>query len=311
MILTKGGRHEEDDRSMIVGTNPRIRRIALETWRPVGGLLMWSILVTLVHYAFQVKEPPLPMPLFGAALTLFLGFRTNAAYARWWEARGLWGSLINSSRSLARMTVTLTRSKDGDAIKLRNWVIRHTITYAHVLRCQLRGQDPSPEVKRILGQDEIRHVMIRNNKPNALLEDVSLAYDEALGAGRISGLQQTMIEGVLTDITNAQGGMERIKNTPLPSGFRAFPNIATWMFCMLLPFEIVEDVAWATPLLSTLIGLVFVSALRIAEDLTDPFSNDVHDVPLTAMCRTIEIDLLQILEEDAPEPLAPVDGVLW
>jgi len=296
---------------MIVGTNPRIRQIALETWRPVGALLMWSIMVTVLHHALQVKEPPLPMPLFGAALTLFIGFRTNAAYARWWEARGLWGSLINSSRSLARITVSLTRSKDEEAAKLRGWVIKHTITYAHVLRCQLRGQDPSPEVARILGEGEIRHVMVRTNKPNALLEDVSIAYDEALHDDRIGALQQTMIEGVLTDMTNAQGGMERIKNTPLPSGFRAFPNIATWLFCMLLPFEIVEDVSWATPLLATLIGLVFVSALRIAEDLTDPFSNDVHDVPLSAMCRTIEIDLLQILEEEATEPLKPVDGVLW
>jgi putative membrane protein len=296
---------------MIVGNKPRLRQIALEVWKPLTALLMWDVLVVVCHYAFELKEPPLPMPLLGAALSLYIGFRTNAAYARWWEARGLWGSLINSSRSLARMTVSLTRSEDDWADKLRRSVIKHQVTFAHVLRCQLRGQDPTAVVDRILGQDEIPHVMERMNRPNALLEDVSIAYGEALDEGRINPMQQTMVEGILTDIANAQGGMERIKNTPLPSGFRAFPKIATHLFCMLLPFEIVADVGYATPILSTMIGMIFVSALKIAEDLTDPFANDVHDVPLLAMCTTIEIDLMQTLHLEAPEPLKPVAGVLW
>jgi len=297
---------------MIVGTKPRLRQIELEVWKPIVILFLWDVIVTVCHYAFELKEPPLPMPLFGAALTLFLGFRTNAAYARWWEARGLWGSLINSSRSLARITVTLTRSKDEAALALRDSVIRHQITFAHVLRCQLRGQDPQEDVLRILGEKEIPHVMERTNRPNALLEDVSTAYGQALDDGIITEIQQTMVESTLTDIANAQGGMERIKNTPLPSGFRAFPSLATAIFCLFLPMELVQDIGWLTPVVSTLIGMIFVSALRIAEDLSDPFANDVHDVPLLAMCRTIEIDLLQTIDgKDVPGPLKAIDGVLW
>jgi putative membrane protein len=297
---------------MIVGTKPRLRQIEIEVWKPIAILFLWDVIVTVCHYAFELKEPPLPMPLFGAALTLFLGFRTNAAYARWWEARGLWGSLINSSRSLARITVSLTRSRTDETLELRNSVIRHQITFAHVLRCQLRGQDPQEDIRRILDEKEIPHVMVRNNRPNALLEDVSIAYGEAFDKGIITDIQQSRVEGVLNDIANAQGGMERIKNTPLPSGFRAFPSLATAVFCLFLPLELVEDIGWATPIVSTLIGMIFVSALRIAEDLSDPFANDVHDVPLLAMCRTIEIDLLQTIDaEEIPEPLKPVDGVLW
>ena len=296
---------------MIVGTTPRLRQIALEVWKPLTALLLWDVLVVVCHYAFDLKEPPLPITLFGAALTLYIGFRTNAAYARWWEARGLWGSLINSSRNLARFTYTLTRDGSPEAMKLRTWVMKHQATYANVLRCQLRGQDPTPEVDRILGPGEIEHVMARTNRPNALLQDVSTAYGEALDEGRINPMQQATVEGILTDIANAQGGMERIKNTPLPSGFRAFPAIATRVFCMLIPVEIVADVGYATPILSTLIGMVFMSALRIAEDLTDPFANDVHDVPLTAMCTTIEIDLMELIDAEAPKPLKPVAGVLW
>ena len=105
--------------------------------------------------------------------------------------------------------------------------------------------------------------------------------------------------------------MERIKNTPLPNGFRFFPNLFTRVFCVLLPIALVESLGLATPIGSTLIGLVFLAVLSIGEDLTDPFANSVHDVPLTAMCRTIEIDLLQTAGLSAPEPLAPVHGVLW
>lgn len=296
---------------MIVGTTPRLRQIALEVWRPLTALFLWDVAVTVFHYAFHVKEPPLPIALFGAALSLFLGFRTNAAYARWWEARTLWGALINSSRSLARITISLTRSGGDACAELRQSVILHQITFAHVLRCQLRGQDPSADIERILGENEIKHVLDRSNRPNALLEDISVAYGEALDEGGINPIQQSIVEAALTDIANAQGGMERIKNTPLPSGFRAFPNLATRVFCLLLPIELVADIGWVTPLLSTLIGMIFVAALRIAEDLSDPFSNDVHDVPLSAMCTTIEIDLKQALGMEAPTPLQPVGGVLW
>lgn len=296
---------------MIVGTTPRLRQIVLEVWRPIAALLIWDVAVTVAHFWFDLKEPPLPMPLFGAALTLFLGFRTNAAYGRWWEARTLWGALINSSRSLARITVTLTRQKDGEADDLRDSVILHMVTFVHVLRCQLRGQDPSADIQRILGEKEIPHILERHNRPNALLEDISVVYGEALDRDRINPIQQRIVEATLTDIANAQGGMERIKNTPLPSGFRAFPNLATRIFCIFLPIELVADIGYATPIVSTLIGMVFVAALRIAEDLSDPFANDVHDVPLLSMCTTIEIDLMQTIGRPSPEPLKAADGVLW
>ncbi|KAJ8138909.1 hypothetical protein OY671_007878, partial [Metschnikowia pulcherrima] len=103
--------------------------------------------------------------------------------------------------------------------------------------------------------------------------------------------------------------MERIKNTPSPNGFRFFPNLFTRVFCVSLPIASVESLGLATPIGSTLIGLVFLAVSSIGEDSTDPFANSVHDVPLTAMCRTIEIDLLQTAESPAPEPSTPDHGV--
>ncbi|MBB3880918.1 bestrophin family protein [Sphingomonas pseudosanguinis] len=294
---------------MIVGATPRFRQIILEVWKPLTILFVWDVAVTVFHFSFPIKEPPLPTALFGTAIALFMGFRTNAAYARWWEARTLWGALINASRSLARITRTLTKSEPDS--EMRHGVILRQIAFAHSIRHQLRRDAPYEDIARLAGQDVADRAVARQNPANLLLEEIAEIFGDAQAEGRIDAIQQATVERVLIDISNAQGGMERIKNTPLPNGFRFFPNLFTRLFCILLPIALVESLGIATPIGSTLIGLVFLAVLSIGEDLTDPFANSVHDVPLTAMCRTIEIDLLQTADLPAPEPLKPVHGVLW
>ena len=295
---------------MIVGATPRFRQIMFEVWKPLTILFVWDVAVTAFHFMTPIKEPPLPTALFGTAIALFMGFRTNAAYARWWEARTLWGALINASRSLSRVARSLSEGKD-DAEGLHQDVVRRQIAFAHAIRCQLRREPAYDEIRRIAGETLAEMVVKKTNPANAILNSISLLFASALANRRIDTIQQAMVERVLVDIANAQGGMERIKNTPLPNGFRFFPNLFTRLFCLLLPIALVESLGLWTPIGSTLIGLVFLAVLSIGEDLTDPFANTVHDVPLTAMCRTIEIDLLQAIGDPAPEPLTPEKGVLW
>ncbi|MEW5683295.1 MAG: bestrophin family ion channel [Pseudomonadota bacterium] len=297
---------------MIVGAVPRLRQIVREVWRPLTILFVWDVAVTVFHFAYiPIKEPPLPLALFGTALALFLGFRTNAAYARWWEARTLWGAIVNASRSLARLSVSLSRAGGADVEWLRDKVVIRQIAFAHALRCQLRGQPTQDETVRVLGA-EAEGLTGRRNPANALLEEISACFADALKVRQIAPVQQTFAERTLTDIANAQGGLERIRNTPMPMGFRFLPMLFARIFCVLLPITMVEQLGLATPVGSTLIGLVFLAALSIGEDLTDPFSNSVHDVPLSAITRTIEIDLLQAIGREAPEALGPDEhGVLW
>lgn len=292
---------------MIVGTRPQLRRIVMEIWKPLTALFAWDVAVTAFHFiCTPIKEPPLPIALFGTALALFLGFRTNAAYARWWEARTLWGALINASRTLSRIVGSvLPGGPEFEVISLRQ------IAFAHTMRLQLRGEDSAAELDRLIGPEAARTVAARTNRPNALLEAISRQVSDARSDGRIDSIQQELVERTLTDIANAQGGMERIKSTPLPAGFRFLPSIFTRVFCLLLPIAMVEQLGLLTPIGSTLVGLVFLSVWSIGEDLTDPFANTVHDVPLSAMCRTIEIDLTEALGRTAPEKLGPVHDVLW
>jgi len=294
---------------MIVDATPRFKHIIAEVWRPLGALFLWDSIVTITYYKLPFHAPSLPLTLFGSALALFLGFRVNSAYERWWESRGLWGLMINASRNLARMGCNYL--PDREARDLQRTVALRQIAYVNALRCQLRRQDPAPTVLQFLSPAEANEALSRRNPANGLLDGTGERFADACRRGWIDTIQQATVEGVLIDIANAQGGMERLKNTPLPNQYRFFPSFFTRLFCILLPIGLVETLGIATPIGSTIAGLMFLAVLQIGDDLVDPFANTLHDVPLNAMCRTVEIDLLQTIGDPAPEPMQPVKGVLW
>jgi putative membrane protein len=294
---------------MIVDPIPSIRRIASEVWKPLTVLFIWDCAVTITYYSLPFKAPELPLTIFGSALALFLGFRSNSAYQRWWEARTLWGAMINASRNIARAARNFL--PDPDAVELKREIVRRQIAYVNALRCQLRRQPIGEDVTKFLTQEDRGKALARTNPANGLLDSTGRRIDIGRRSGWIDTIQQTQMEAVLVDIANAQGGMERIKNTPLPVQYRYLPTIFTHIFCIALPIGLVETLGFATPLGSTVAGLMFLAVLRIGDDLVDPFANTVHDNPLTAMCRTIEIDLLQSIGDPAPDPIKPVGGVLW
>ena len=294
---------------MIVDASPRLQQIIREVWKPLSVLFVWDVIVTVTYYILPFKAPSLPLTLFGTVLALFIGFRDNSAYQRWWEGRGLWGLMINASRNLSRATRNFM--PQADARDLKRSIVLRQVAYVNALRCQLRRQPVDAEVLRFLSEGEAEKALARTNVANGLLDGTGRRIDDAMRLGWIDTIQQTQLEAVLVDIANAQGGMERIKNTPLPNQYRFFPTIFTHIFCILLPIGLVETLGFATPIGSTIAGLMFLAALSVGDDLVDPFANTVHDVPLTGMCRTIEIDLLQSIGDLAPEPLQPVKGVLW
>lgn len=295
---------------MIVTSAPRVRQIAREVWKPLTALFVWDMIVTAVYFVVPFRAPQLPLTLFGTVLGLFLGFRSNSAYQRWWEGRGLWGAMINASRNLARAARNFL--PEPEATDLKRSIVLRQIAYVNALRCQLRRQPADGEVLRFLSKGEADFALARVNIANGIVDGTGRRIDIARREGWIDTIQQTSMESVLIDIANAQGGMERLKNTPLPNQYRFLPTVFTHLFCVLLPIGLVETLGVATPLGSTVAGLMFLAVLTIGDDLVDPFANSVHDVPLSAMCRTIEIDLLQAIGDDPPEALKPDrDGVLW
>jgi putative membrane protein len=295
---------------MIITAAPRLKQIIREVWKPLTLLFVWDVFVTVTYYVVPFRAPSLPLTLFGSALALFLGFRSNSAYQRWWEGRGLWGLMINASRNLARQARSYL--PDPEATDMKRTIVLRQIAYVNALRCQLRRQPPDTEVLRFLSRGEADFALARTNVANGIVDGTGRRIDIARRNGWIDTIQQTAMESILVDIANAQGGMERLKNTPLPNQYRFFPTFFTHLLCLLLPIGLVETLGPATPLGSTVAGLMFLAVLAIGDDLVDPFADTVHDVPLSAMCRTIEIDLLQAIGDEAPPPLKPdANGVLW
>ena len=298
---------------MIVARRLDASRILRSVGRPLGALLAYDVAVTVLYVVLDqhwVAVQDLPLSLLGSALAVILGLRNNNAYARWWEARTLWGSAVNNSRSFARGVLTLLGSGEAAAAQGAA-LVRLQIAWAHALRLALRRQDPWEDLERLLPPAALARVRGAANVPTALQAELGRSLAEADRAGRLDSVRLAALDRTLSDLANAQGGLERIKNTPLPRQFEQFPRVFVGAYCLLLPIGLVHDLGAATPFGSTVIGFAFYVLDQIGRDLEDPFENTVHDVPMSAITRTVEVDLRQMLDEEAPRPLAPVDGVLW
>jgi putative membrane protein len=276
------------------------------------------IVAGYVFYGWRwLALPDLPLSLIGAALTVFLGFRIKAAYDRWWEARILWGGIVNWSRTLIRRALVFPGSATGyeEHSQIRHYQERMTysqIAWVHALRNQLRGHDPVHELSTWLQSDEIDAVRNHANVPTGLLLMMGQRTREAFRQGWIDEFRFISIEETLAELINLQGGCERIKNTPFPRQFDYFPKLFANAFCLMLPVGLVANLGLLTPLASSLVAFMILSLESFGKHLEDPFENTINDIPMTALSRTIEINLKQQLGEDRiPPPLHPVEGFLF
>ncbi len=290
---------------MIVDRNAGALRLLRESLPPLLVLFAWDLVVVgvfqLAHRSWM-EQPALPVTLIGSALILFLSVRNNVAYARWWEARTLWGSIVNNTRSFARQAETLTEGRPD--------LTRAMVAYAHALGGALRGIDVIAEIEPLLSAAMAELILPRRNKPNAILYEIGREISRSVRLQHLDGAVHAGIDRILSDIANAQGGLERIRSTPLAIQFSMFPALISRVFCVLLPLSMVQELGWITPLGSTLAGFLYIALDRIGADLENPFQDGVHAIPMAAITRTIEIDLLQSVGDPAPPPVLPERGVL-
>jgi ion channel-forming bestrophin family protein len=263
-----------------------------------------------------VALPHIPLSLFGSAIGIIVAFRNQSAYARWWEARTLWGVIINNSRSWARQITTvmmpISEAEVGELKVVQRRLVYHQIAYAHALRQQLRGLEPWELLKPLLSEEELEELRDARNVPLAIQQQMGALLRECQVRGWVDIAHWRALDANLDDIVDAQGGTERIKNTPMPKQYDYFPQLFVQIYCMMLPLALVTAMGWFTPLGSTLVGFIFLALDKIGRDLEDPFDNSIYDVPMTSLTTTIEMNLRQLLGETALPPAeVPVHGVLW
>ena len=280
----------------------------------------FSVFVTATELAYGLASYSLtitPFTIIGLAIGIFLGFRNDAAYDRYWEGRILWGSMVNSARSFTRQTLTLIRDPDsqsGTSEAVREFqddLVRRMIAYVHTLRHHLRDSDPFEDIERILPGEDLSGLRQQVNVPVAILQDIGDRLQSALKNGWVSVYHLPVLEQSLVDVTNVQGGCERIKNTPIPFAYTVLTHRLVAFYCIFLPFGIIKTVGWLTPVVVMLISHAFFGLEEIGDEIEDPFGTELQHLPLEALCRTIEVNLLQAIgEREVPPLLEPVDGVL-
>lgn len=226
-----------------------------------------------------------PFAVFGVALSLFLGFRNNAAYDRWWEARKLWGGLLADSRSLAREADLFL-----DDTEIRMQLLRSMRDFLHLHRSALRGL-PLPA----------------GEGPDVKLDAMNRLLAEARRNGRLDGFGARTLSARLSGIALAQAGCERIRATPLPYVYSLLVFRTSWLYCLLLPLALVEPAGWLTPVFALIVAYTFFGLAEVTEELAHPFGNTANALPLDAICRLAEIGLAPHLGEAAPPPLQPVN----
>jgi putative membrane protein len=303
-------------------------------WQYIQGPMLFALLwATFVWALFSFtgrKALALnftPIGVLGSALAIFVAFRNNSAYGRWWEARALWGNIVNASRVLGRLIITFTDSHAhqpnydrarSEAFKRE--LVYQCIAYAHALRLHMRRQDEWGQLQALLPADEYQALLAAQNKPNYVQLLIGRKIYAAMANGTLGGFDSFQMEGQLLALANAQGGCERIKNTPLPRQYDYFTRLFIGLFSALLPFgllsffqsETLAVYAWLVIPLAAFIAGMFIIMERTGAANEDPFENRITDVPLTALCNTIERDLREMLgETDLPPKLEPQNGYLF
>ena len=307
---------------MIVSNTKRFTRMLKGLGPALLSLIAWDVIIVVCFKVFHwtwVGSTHIPLASFGTILGIIVGFRNGSAYARWWESRTLWGAIVNRSRTLARQVLTTmsperaaTPAEQADIAALQKELVLYQVAYVHALRQQLRGLDPVPDVAQLVPNEDPLELAREKNLALALQRRMSAKLVAARRCGWLDEWQWQTIDQSMTSLMDSQGGAERIKNTPMPKQFDFFPRLFVQIYTLLLPVGLVPTLGWYTPLGSTLVGFMFLALEKIGRDLEDPFENRVHDIPMTAITRTIEINLRQMLgQSDLPPAEQPIDGILW
>jgi ion channel-forming bestrophin family protein len=309
--------HRRDPAIMIVRPRPNWFRMLLIVRGSVLPVilpqllinLVFALVVTLLHgriFVWKVSLTFVPFSLIGLTLAIFLGFRNNTSYARYWEARVLWGEVLNDTRSLARQSLTLI---DG-AAQSRVFVYR-LIAFVHALRHQLRGTDPDVDMALWLSESERARLKGARYKPSAILLMAGEWLRDQRQQGRLAAPLAQAMEVHMGHLSDALGGCERIAGTPIPFTYAVIIHRTVYVYCLLLPFGLVDSIGAMTPLVVTFVAYTFFALEALSSEIEEPFGTDPNDLPLDTMTEGIQTTLLELLgERDLPPPPKPVNYVL-
>lgn len=259
----------------------------------VWGHSFWPVLVPGFNSA--------PLALVGIALSIFLGFRNNACYDRWWEARKDWGLLILASRCLARQSLILEGRGDAAEPAPRRRLVELTIAYAYALLMHLRPGGDQARILARLAPERHADFLESRNRPDFILREMGSLLAGLKGRGRLSDIEFGLFDATIGQMSAVLSACERIRLTPVPFGYTLLLHRTAYIFCFLLPFGFADMLGWLTPFATALVAYTFFGLDALGNELEEPFGDLPNDLPIGALAETIEINMREALgERDLP-----------
>ena len=283
----------------------------LETRIPLGYLFgkikIEFILITIYAVGLQIFEEhfslldlsiPISLPaLLGTAISLVLTFRISQSYDRWWEARKIWGAIVNDSRSITRQLLTFVDSDSPELQRFQREFTYRQVAWCYALGESLRGFDPHEGKEEYLSAEDIAFLESQANVPNGMLLLHSRDIEQLHKDGHINDFQQVQLDSTVARLCDWMGMAERIRNTVFPKQYSLLVEFLLYLFVALLPFGIVEYFHSLEGLLTVIIAVPFFMLEKTALHLQDPFQNKPTDIAVTDIAQTIEMNLRQMLDE--------------
>ena len=277
-------------------------------------VLLFIFSFFIYFYQTHIATEPVPLnpsvfAILGISLAIFHGFCNNAAYDRFWEGRKLWGTLVWLSRNIARQVMTLPNVSMAE----KQAFIRHQIAFVHSLRQQLRSEDNTANLQRLLTVEEQQAVVGQNFIALRLTQIMGQMLANWQAEQKIDVWQWQSLDNTLGEIAHIQAGCERINNTPIPYAYFVLLHRTVYLYCFMLPFGLGNAIGWVTPFVVSFVGYTFMALNEIVDEISEPFGTGENELPLGMMCDTIETQLAMLSHQKfAPEqkPRVPANVVI-
>ncbi|WFS00205.1 bestrophin family protein [Rhizobium tumorigenes] len=277
-------------------------------------IFVMSCLITWGHHerpGMILSVSGVPFAVLGTALSVFLSFRNNACYQRWWEARHSWGQLVYAARTFSRQTMLLEALHGEEGRQVRRSLLTLAMAMPHALVQHLRPDGDQSKVERLLPDDVQPLYHAASNRPEMLMRLMSADLARMRASDRITDIQYQMLDRTITDMAIVPATCERIRNTPLPFAYTLLVHRTAYLFCFLMPFGSVDVLGWGTPFAAAVIAYTFFGLDALGDELENPFSKEANALPIGALADAIEHNLREAMGETDLTPLpTPTNFVL-
>ncbi len=331
---------------MHAGRRFKLKEVVYWTRRDIYLYIWFALIPTSLYFFFDIKWLVIPwvaIALVGTATAFITGFKNTQTYNRLWEARQIWGSIINTSRSWGIFVKDMIQTDEKETQTLvyrhlawltalryqlreprvwENMTLKSNIEYSSFYKIPEKQMSLEEALKDFLNEKDLQHILSKRNRATHIIALQSAHLKQLKEQGKLSELNFIELEQLLVTLYDHQGKSERIKNFPYPRQFATVNQMFIRLFVSILPFGILHEFGklselfgswfvWLTIPCSVVVAFVFHLMERIGESTENPFEGGANDVPITNICRTIEIDLKEMLnEENIPAPTTPENNIL-